>query len=726
MQFAVKTENIHLKNYTMKTNLLFIVLFFSLTNVFGYTQLKVGDPRNSWQTYQGTIEESSLTVSPKGLYMEYGLSLTFSSRNTIWTSVKDTLEVTLNFDLPENAMITDSWLWFGKDTIKAVILDRWTASSIYESIVKRRRDPSVLYKQSATQYELRIFPMAGNETRKVKITYLVPVTWNKTSISAGLPLPILNSSLTLPSKLTVYTWESEQWKNPLITSDESIAFKDITDQNYGACKMVEIPSSKFYSNLKIAFDTPLQNGYYFSKFESDEEGYYQLAISPSAFLNSASPRKVAILVDYDIANTNLKSSQILKILKEEMQNNLNPVDSFNLIYSNLNIKKHSEKWVSATYINIESAFHLLAEQLSGYSNLAALLANGIKFVNEQGKDGKIMLISNSNQYTNHLTANKLIEDIMALMNPKIPIYISDYQTLNYWYYYTNNVAYYGNGYLYSNLAKLTSGSYQSMINGNTESEMFNQAFKYLQGSVNSFDLHTKLENGFCFSRYNLNKKANVVYINDMVLQVGKFKGELPFEIEFSGEYNNEIFSENIKITDNTIAENDSVLKKIWSGTFIREMEKNYSSNDIVSEIIAESMSNRILSLYTSFLCLEDTSKWCLTCLPNQFRNENDGAITGIDNFGKTSDTISVYPNPFKDNLSIKIELTESSDLDDLSVYDLKGALIYTFDKNEFKAGSKKTVSWNGLSQNGATLKPGIYLLVFKTAKTSKTVKLVKQ
>ena len=187
----------------MKTTLLFIVLFFSLTNLFGHNQLRVGDPRNSWQTYQGTIEEVSLTVAPKGLFMEYGLTLTFSSRGTVWTQVKDTLEVTLNFDLPENAMITDSWLWFGKDTIKAVILDRWTASSIYESIVQRRRDPSILFKQSANQYELRIFPMAGNETRKVKITYLMPVSWNKYNISTSLPFPILKTSLTLPQKFAV-------------------------------------------------------------------------------------------------------------------------------------------------------------------------------------------------------------------------------------------------------------------------------------------------------------------------------------------------------------------------------------------------------------------------------------------------------------------------------------------------------------------------------------------
>jgi hypothetical protein len=40
---------------------------------------------------------------------------------------------------------------------------------------------------------------------------------------------------------------------------------------------------------------------------------------------------VAVLVDYDASNTNLKSREILSMLKEEMQNNLNPADSFNLI-----------------------------------------------------------------------------------------------------------------------------------------------------------------------------------------------------------------------------------------------------------------------------------------------------------------------------------------------------------------------------------------------------------
>ncbi len=710
----------------MKTILLFTISIIFFTAVNGHNQLRVGDPRNSWQTFKGTIEEASLDINPKGLYMEYGLYLTFSSRGTDLINQKDTLEVTLDFDLPENAMITDSWLWFGKDTIKALILDRWTASSIYESIVKRRRDPSVLYKQSATQYQLRVFPMAGNETRKVKITYLMPVSWSKTQITASLPFSILTTSVTLPPKLTIKIPENDIWKNPVITGDETMVFQDGAAAESDKVKIVEIPSSKFGNYLKIGFDTPLKNGYYFSKYKTGDEGFYQLALSPASFLNSAGAKKVAVLVDYDASNTNLKSLDILNILKHEMQTNMDPADSFNLILSNLNIVRHSNNWVKASFTNIGSAFNIHSNQISSYSNLAALLANGINFINDNGGDGKILLISNSSHYSDYKVANKLIEDLTAMMKTKIQIHIADYQALNYMYFHTDAMQYYGNGYFYSNLAKLTSGSYQNLSAGGTESEIINSSFRYLSGSINSFDLHTSLDNGFCYSRFSLNKDENVAYLNEMILQTGKFKGEFPFLINFSGEYNKEIFSQKIEIDANALMENDSVIQKIWAGSFIRNMEKNYSSNDIVGEIIDESLKNRILSLYTSFLCLEDTSRWCLTCLPNTFKFENDVFITGAVDFGILKDTISVYPNPFTDRISIHIQLTESNVLQDLSVYDLKGSLIFKFDKNILKAGEQKTLTWNGLSQNGGNLKPGIYLLVFKSAITSKTIKLVKQ
>ncbi len=704
----------------MKTIRLSFLLLISAINLFGVNQLTVGDPRNSWMTNQGTIEEASLTVQPKGLFMEYGLYLTFSSRGTSWTAVKDTLEVTLKFDLPADAIVYDSWLWIGNDIVKAKLTDRWSASAIYENIVKRRRDPSILSKQSATQYELRIFPMAGNQTRKVKISYLMPVTWNKNGFTAALPIAIINTSKNLPVKFPIYNWPDPQWSDPEIVNDTETLFTVIKDTSLGEHFEAVIPSTKYKNPLSIGFKTLIENGLYFSKYQQGNDGIYQFALFPTSFLNSTSNKKAAILIDYDASNSNLAVKDILTVIKNEMLLNLSNKDSFNLLFSNLSIKRYSEKWVAATKTNIETAFNSLTNPLSSYSNLGTLLANGIDFIKKNGNNGKIILISNSSQYGDYKVGNTLISDISSLMNPKIQIHISDYQSINFRNYYVNGQYYYGNEYFYSNLSRITFGSYHGMRSGLNISEAIDESFKSISGTINSFDLHTSLAAGFCYGRYNINGESNVAYINTPIMQVGKFKGEFPFTIEISGEYNNEIFSKKIEIQNPNNTRNDSIFEEIWTGAFIKKLESGPQSNDIINEIVFTSINERVLSKYTTFLCLEPNAIICTDCMIQDVRmvTEVNDVIIGQDN-------IRIYPNPFTDRLTIDLNCSDPGTIKELSIYDIKGSLIYQFTAGQIVKG-KNVLVWNGNSSNGEKVKPGVYLLSYKTNTGIKTIKIIKK
>ncbi|HEY3373036.1 MAG TPA: VIT domain-containing protein, partial [Prolixibacteraceae bacterium] len=348
----------------MKKLILSCLLLISVINVFGYNDLKVGDPRSSWWTNQGTIENATMTVQPKGLFMEYGLYLTFSSRGSNWTNAHDSVEVTLNFDLPADAILNDSWLWIGDSIVHAKLMDKWTASSIYESIVKRRRDPSIIMKHSATQYELRVFPMAGNETRKVKITYLMPTTWNKTQVVSQIPTAIVNTSYYKPAVFPIVTWTDATWTNPQIINNQDISFAAKTNTDYGDYQEAIIPASKYSQTVSIAFDSPLENGLYFSPYQQGNEGIYQLALFPDQFFQSDVSKKAAILIDYDATNSKVTSKELLSILKNELLMNLSSKDSFNLMFSNLTITRYSPKWVAASKTNIEAAFSGLNNPLS--------------------------------------------------------------------------------------------------------------------------------------------------------------------------------------------------------------------------------------------------------------------------------------------------------------------------------------------------------------------------
>ena len=173
--------------------LFFFVAFQA--QVFGQFSYWVSDPEWGWETPNATVESALFTVEPKGGYTELGIYLEFSARSNEylfrpWAN----LEVNYFFTLPEKALVTDSWLWVEEDIIRAQIMDRWTATTIYEGIVNRRRDPSLLVKESATEYHLQIYPLPNGSSRKVKITLLVPNEWTETDVfSSFLPEWVLYS-----------------------------------------------------------------------------------------------------------------------------------------------------------------------------------------------------------------------------------------------------------------------------------------------------------------------------------------------------------------------------------------------------------------------------------------------------------------------------------------------------------------------------------------------------
>lgn len=698
----------------MKKTSLIVLFILQMFSLYAWNSLMVSDPRNSWYSYPGTIREASMSIHPKGAYLEYGLYLTFSSEGSPWNQSSDTLEIVMNFDLPEEAIVIDSWLWIGDDIVKAQILDKWSASSIYEGIVKRRRDPSILTKTSSTHYELRIFPLVGSEERKIKITYLMPATWNKNSVEAELPMPIVHTSFILPDQFYIFTWTGQEWKNPsLVSEGESQSFQDDFHPDFGQFKKAAIPADKFIKTTKIRFDSPMKNGVYLSRFEDDTEGIYQLVINPNYFLETGSIRKIAVLIDYDASNTDVTQQELLNIIKTEMLNQLNPVDSFNLIFSNLNILRYSDRWVSATESNLLQAFESLNNPLSAYSNLPSLLGNGIDFVKTHGNDGKILLISDSDNYGEYSVANTLIKDITGLMDVKIQMHITDFQTISVPYYYFNNQYFRGNEYLYTNLSRLTGSSYFRLLDGFSISQTIADGFEHLNGAINSFDLHTDLEDGFCFSRYNVYGNDNLTYLNDVIVQVGKFYGSFPFNIEISGNYDNEFFSNETQIEESETYECDTIAKQIWVGQWIREMEKNSPTNDLVNNIIYQSITERVLSGYTAFLCLEDSTYFCPNC-------EDETELVAVEDSEENgAEALTLFPNPFSKLLNIKLYCEDPAKVTELALYTPSGMLMHRFDTGGLQKG-ENLIRWNA-----ENLSSGMYFLIFRSSGKTYSFKLVK-
>lgn len=81
------------------------------------------------------------------------------------------VEILHKFELPEQAVVNDLWLWIDDFISKAIIIQRWRAQEIYDSITSFKRDPAFL-KIVDNQYDLCIYPLTSGEFRKIKINTL--------------------------------------------------------------------------------------------------------------------------------------------------------------------------------------------------------------------------------------------------------------------------------------------------------------------------------------------------------------------------------------------------------------------------------------------------------------------------------------------------------------------------------------------------------------------------
>ncbi|MFK7843838.1 MAG: VIT domain-containing protein [Rhodothermales bacterium] len=707
--------------------LLLILIWMPATAQFQNDVLNVRNPQRNWDQRRGTIEEAAISVRPKGIYAEVGVYLTFSDAGAGF-NVGEDLEVEFLFTLPEEAIITDSWLWVGDEIVKAQLLDRWTASEIYEGIVNRRQDPSLLIKHGQGNYELRVYPMDGGSSRRVKLTYLLPMRWTEDRVHIPLPFHWLETSQTPIETLFMLAWPDETWTNPYMSEDPEIPVQHFVDSEFGEYDRIDIHAGDLAGLNSLSYDAPLNDGVFVSSLGNTNEGYFQMAYLPSAFSGEESDvKRVALLIDYDATKTLLTSTEILATAKNALQAQLKPTDLFNVLFSQFATGGVTEQWLPATPAVIDSVFlELNTNVLALYTNLPSLLADGISFIDENGGDGSLLVVSSSDALSSSDAANQLIGDLRALKDPLPTMLFADIANTGLTTVDINATVYEGNSYLYTNLARLSGGFFNTIRSGQGYAEILTEFLSGSMGAVQAFDLYSTLENGFTYARFSSNSGFDAVPLNTAVTQVGKYVGDFPFVIEASGIYEGSPFSNRQTYSSEEVVAADSSIIPFWTGNQIEALERGQQDDQAIAEIINYSLQTRVISLYTAFLALEPGINDQQPC-GAECEDETDIIPTDVE--GEIPEdvevTLAAYPNPFSSRATIQITFPEVVDLRDATfqVFNAMGQLVKTLQPAS-STGRVIEVIWDGTTEAGVPAANGIYFFVMTTPSGRRTLKLV--
>lgn len=702
---------------------LLLSLFIGQSPLSAQPWLTVNDPQ-LWDQFPGTIDEASIVVKPKGIYMEVNMYLTFSAQGSYFAP-SDTLEVVLDFDLPQDAIVHDSWLWIEDEIIKADIIDRWTASAIYEEIVGRRQDPSILFKQTATRYQLRIFPMAANSSRSVKISYLVPTKWQGGEVIIDLPYEILAASFVPLDQVEIITYLDPEWSEPQIAEFSTAAFQTANNPDLGTFWYLNLPFEEIPGGLTFSVKAPLENGIYASQHAP--ANIYQLVFSPvDVFdLSSYNNNKVAFVLAYHPDNSfNIDKTFLLNQLRDQMLEELSEGDYFNLFLDDgQNPSGLSEDWIPYSWDAVNDLFESFSENaLEDNAVLPNIIQNAIGFIQESQEPGEIIVISNSQSEGWLIDANPIIEQIEEQIGADtIPIHIVDFQNTNFWHFWWSaGSEWVGNEYFYDNIARISGGNYE--LTGSYSAKLSNilQQMSSLNGTL---DLYTTLEEGFCYQRFDLNASNGQVDLSQPVLQIGKYQGNFPLKIIANGFFEGNVFSEEIILPTNEVYQADTLAEEMWAGNYVHSLERSTQSNQNISDIVDRSMSERVLSLYTAFLCLEPSlgGEPCVGCI-----DETDDEIFVTDvkeEIMLDTLTITAFPNPFIHEVKISLEIAEGTQLDayQFAVYNAYGQLIKSFNKALEVTQGMVELTWDAEAENRPS---GVYFFVVDNGDSRQTFKLV--
>ncbi|MDT3739808.1 MAG: FlgD immunoglobulin-like domain containing protein [Candidatus Kapabacteria bacterium] len=683
--------------------------------------LRLLDPRNQNRTSKATVDSLTVIVTPLGAYSQISFMVNISTRNTQFNKIQDTLEIESYFNLPENAIVNDSWLWVEDTLVFADLIDRWTAGLIYEDIVKRvRRDPTIFYKNSATAYEFRLFPLAGTKYRKFLISFMIPNDISEDRFKVNIPTISFPLAL-MPDSVNVLFMNNKNYTNSKfkINNNDFMTMTDDENLFFGKHLSVKVGKNSFLSQHLLDFSAKIENGIHLNTYSDWNEKFYSILMDLKSLIVQRKPVKQLFVIEHVPDNAIQPLPVLLSNLTEKIREFYAAGDSINVLYAN-NLGEPTllfPEWVAYEPANADVLLDKIIEigtKAAAFPVLPALLNSSVQFLTDRDTTGAIVVVASSDNYGSLAIANPILENLLKKSGRKVPIFSIDYANVYGKQYKINNVNYRGNEYLYRTLATQTKGQYFNVIETNYDiGLMLSNFFNSCLNRISDINYYISTDNGFTYQDYEPLKYSTGSYLK--LFQVGKYVGGENFKIRLTYMLENEPCIKEINITSEQIIKSNQSLSQIWTGNHLKYLELIAKTNAQIKDIVDLSMAQRVLSRYTAFLALEP---WMRDSLfhddENQDDVDDDGGTTDVseDNIQSVMNIeLNTYPNPATVDCRITILSDSETNINKLFIYDLQGNVVRTIDVNSASAGSEITILWDLNDESGNPVPAGTYYVI---------------
>ncbi|MDE0087456.1 MAG: VIT domain-containing protein, partial [Candidatus Poribacteria bacterium] len=506
------------------------------------------------------------------------------------------LEGTYLFPLADDVAVSDFVLYIDGKPVKAELLAKARARSIYEGIVRSMQDPALLEYIGTRAFQARVFPIPPNGERRIQLEYSQVI-----SIDSGL------AKYTYPLRTDKFTHQ------PVGSLAVSIDLK-----SKHALKTIYSPSHAIAVNrkndhrAKISYEgtnVHVKRDFvcYYSLSDKDfgidlithrddvnEDGFFMLLVSPKYEVDKKEiiEKDFIFVLDRSGSMKGPKIEQAKKALRFCV-NSLNDEDRFNLILFNTDVEPFSEKLVSVKQER-ENALTFVDNIVgNGGTNINQALLNALADKPDPKRPRIIVFLTDGEATVGETDTTRILKNVTGENNDRSRIFVF-------------GVGYDVNVNLLDKMAEQNGGTRQ-YVKPKENLEVAVSSFFTKVSEPILVNLALKIQNIRTKNLYP--QKLPHLFRGSQLTVLGRYAGSGKTKLVLRGDINGKKheFSNSAKFPKQ---ESDhQFLPALWAqrkvAYLVDEIRLNGENKEIIEEITRLSEKYGIMTPYTSFLVTED-------------------------------------------------------------------------------------------------------------------------
>ena len=273
-----------------------------------------------------------------------------------------------HFPLPGEAVFSSYSLWQGDQELRGEAMDATQARSIYEAIVRQKRDPALIELAGQGLIRARVFPIAAGETRKITLKYTQLLdragdAWRFRYLGD-------RNRQTAPRSFRLEVDSAARFGDPYSpTHQVQISRRDnrlevTLASGAGGDFELLLPLARGLVGLSLVPHHPV-----------GEDGYFMLLLAPGAAADAAAMRRdVVAVIDVSGSMSGEKIQQARAALIQ-LLGTLREGDRFRLVAFSGGVRRYADVWTGVSASTRQAAEGWIRSlEAEGGTNIAGALA----------------------------------------------------------------------------------------------------------------------------------------------------------------------------------------------------------------------------------------------------------------------------------------------------------------------------------------------------------------